>query len=355
MSSVERAREEAGDAAGGAAGAGEAAAPAPAPPFASLTKDDVLLALGIIVQTLDRNMRAVDADALAARAASAAWSARPPLKGDEEGCLARARRSAELAAERAERAAAVAPQLLSAFATRATGLCRETWRCVPPGLSAADADRVRAGHPIWPRIINMRHGEWKETRLSWAARKGKLERVRELCEWRADIEAADKNGCTPLYDASYYGKLEVARELLARGANIEAAADDGATSLFIASQEGRLDVVRELLACGANIEAATNRGTTSLFMASQEGHLDVVRELLARGAVVDAAFDTGATPLFQASWKGHTEVVRALLAAGANKRHVDNVGATAHSLAGTGPKAPAGSRAAILALLAAAP
>ena len=92
-----------------------------------------------------------------------------------------------------------------------------------------------------------------------------------------------------------------------------------------------------------------------MFIASQEGNLDVVRELLARGAVVDAAFDTGATPLIQACWKGHPEVVRALLAAGANKRHVDIVGRTAHSLAGTFKDAPAGSRAAIRALLAAAP
>ena len=29
------------------------------------------------------------------------------------------------------------------------GLCRETWRCIPAGLSAADADRVRRDHPLW--------------------------------------------------------------------------------------------------------------------------------------------------------------------------------------------------------------
>ena len=98
-----------------------------------------------------------------------------------------------------------------------------------------------------------------------------------------------------------------------------------------------------------------HNGATSLLVASDRGHLDVVRELLARGAVVDAANNDGATPLIQASWQGHTEVVRALLAAGANKRHVQNNGATAHSLAGTADDAPAGSRAAIRALLAAAP
>ena len=65
---------------------------------------------------------------------------------------------------------------------RCAGLSRETWTAVPAGLSAADADRVRADHPIWPRIINLRHGMWKETRLGWAARSRKLVRLRELCE-----------------------------------------------------------------------------------------------------------------------------------------------------------------------------
>jgi ankyrin repeat protein len=60
----------------------------------------------------------------------------------------------------------------------------------------------------------------------------------------------------------------------------------------------------------------------------------------------------GVTPLIMASSHGHVEVVRALLAAGANKQHVDNSGDTAVSVAGDG--AP-DSRAAILALLAAAP
>ena len=94
-----------------------------------------------------------------------------------------------------------------------------------------------------------------------------------------------------------------------------------------------------------------NDGWTSLLIASQNGHLGVVRELLARGANANAATNSGATPLILASRRGHVMVVRALLAAGADKRHVANHGETAVSLAGLDPS----SRAAILALLAAAP
>ena len=237
-------------------------------------------------------------------------------------------------------------------AARCAGLCRETWRCIPAGLSAADADRVRRDHPLWQAIIDLRHGKWKETRLSTAARNGPLALVRELCDWRADVEAADQEGRTPLWDASCKGRAAVVRELLARDANIEAASNHGATSLFIASQIGHLSVVRELLASGANTEAAANDGWTSLLVASENGHLSIVLELLARGANTEAETQKlGLTSLINASWNGHVDVVRALIAAGAYNHHFDNFGRSAASeacsLGGT-----LASRKAILSLLA---
>ena len=112
--------------------------------------------------------------------------------------------------------------------------------------------------------------------------------------------------------------------------------------------------MNELLARGANTEAAID-GDTSLYVASHKGHLDVVRELLARGANVEAANTNGFTPLIMASWQGHVDVVRTLLAAGANKHHVDNDGDTAASCAGLADGVKPADKAAVLALLAAAP
>jgi len=199
------------------------------------------------------------------------------------------------------------------------GLNCETWRCIPAGLGAADADRVRRDHPLWQAIIELKHGVWKQTRLALAAQHGWLASVRELCDWRAQVEAVDS---------------------------------DGWTSLFWASYEGKIDVVRELLARGANIEAAPNAGVTSLYVTSLDGRLDVVRELLAHGADPNTANANGVTPLIVSSYNGHVEVVRALLAAGADKHRVASNGDTAASVAGS--YAPH-SRAAIRALLAAAP
>ena len=252
-------------------------------------------------------------------------------------------------------------------ANACAGLNRETWTYLPPEMSDEDKDRVRKTNMFWQAIINLKHGFFKKTRLSWAAGKGKLARVRELCDWRAGIEEADKDGRTPLYYASQFNNLYVVRDLLDRGANIEAATYDGNTSLYVASERAHLDVVRELLARGANKEAAKNDGVTSLIIAVMYGHVevlrellahganieaakkngstplmiasqcgntDLVRELIARGANIEAGDDIGSTPLIYASWAGHADVVRELLASGANKHHVDNDGETAMSLVG---------------------
>ena len=80
-----------------------------------------------------------------------------------------------------------------------------------------------------------------------------------------------------------------------------------------------------------------------------------MRELLAQGADIEAETDGGETPLLLSSFKGHVDVVRVLLAAGANKNHVDHFGNDARMAAGAGADAPPGSRAAIHALLDAAP
>ena len=155
-------------------------------------------------------------------------------------------------------------------ASRCAGLNRETWRCIPAGLSAADADRVRRDHPLWQAIIDLRYGWSKMTRLVWAALNGHLARVRELCDWRADIEAADMYGCTPLFYASYRCHLDIVRELLARGANVNAVCNEsGYTPLIEASYGGCVEVVRALLAAGADKRHVNKYGETAASVAGR--------------------------------------------------------------------------------------
>ena len=252
-------------------------------------------------------------------------------------------------------------------AAACAGLNRETWTCVPAGLSADDADRVRAGHPLWQAIINLRHGYFETTRLGWAAKEGKLARVRELCDWHADLEAADICGSTPLYNAVVFchtgskrdivcqllsrganteaahvttgstclhqalscGDFDIARDLLAHGANTEAAEIyGGSTGLHIAAKYGNAAIVHDLIACGSNIEAVTSRGVTSLILACQHGRIGVVRELLDRGANIEATYRDGETSLHAATQSGHCDILRELLDRGANIMAADDEGYT---------------------------
>jgi hypothetical protein len=158
-------------------------------------------------------------------------------------------------------------------ASRCAGLNRETWRCIPAGLSAADADRVRRDHPLWQAIINLKQtkGYYKETRLVWAVRSGHLARVRELCDWRADVEATDRYDRAPLLSASNNGHHEVVRELLSHGANVNAAACNGWTALLESSFFGHVDVVRVLLAAGADKHRVSHKGNTATSIAGDRG------------------------------------------------------------------------------------
>ena len=143
-------------------------------------------------------------------------------------------------------------------ANTCAGLNRETWRFIPAGLSAPDADRVRRDHPLWQAIIDDCVDE--QTRLHWAAHRGDLARVRELCDWHADVEARDGMGWSALHHASNKGHAECARELISRGADIEVENEDGCTPLMWACVEGRVDACRLLLAAGADKRRCDNVG-----------------------------------------------------------------------------------------------
>jgi ankyrin repeat protein len=125
-----------------------------------------------------------------------------------------------------------------------------------------------------PRVQN----EYQITPLHSAAYYGTFEAVQKLIEYEADIDARDKDGYTPLSVASRGRHCKggsVVRLLLDRGADVNSRADkDGTTPLHEASGNGALEVVRVLLEHGADVEAVNGDGKTPLQVVGEEPHID---------------------------------------------------------------------------------
>jgi Ankyrin repeats (3 copies) len=105
--------------------------------------------------------------------------------------------------------------------------------------------------------------------------------VQQLLRKDVDVNAAGKDGITPLMAFSGIGDAGEVKLLLAAGANVSATNIDGKTPLMIASQEGHADVAKLLLAARANVNA-DRKGVTPLMMAG--GHASVIQLLKTAGA-----------------------------------------------------------------------
>ena len=137
--------------------------------------------------------------------------------------------------------------------------------------------------------INVR-GIDGNTPLFSAARYGDSEMVRVLLDYKADVNARNENGWTPIHDVSAgthnilhnipQSRPDVTRLLLEHGADVDTLnMDYDYTPLHVAASNGRIDVVRVLLEHGANVGAEDNQGRTAFQLASANGN-DEMMELL---------------------------------------------------------------------------
>lgn len=149
------------------------------------------------------------------------------------------------------------------------------------------------------------------------------------CLRRADTEARDYQGRTPLLRAAVRNDLDAVASLVAAGADVNASADNDdrdmsysalqsprlATPLHWAAYNGNARMAKLLLESGAKIEAKDERGWTPLYGDLSKSRTDVLRLLLAHGAQV--RFKRW-SPLHCAANSDDPTVVRILLGAGAD-------------------------------------
>ncbi|GFQ69285.1 hypothetical protein TNCT_640441 [Trichonephila clavata] len=125
----------------------------------------------------------------------------------------------------------------------------------------------------------------------------------DILEYRAVINARDRNGCSPLHWIAYHGNQRVLRQILEVGVDITPISNKGNTALHIAVSRGHTEIVEIMLqrVKGSKLKKLLNIRTTmtgsgALHVAAQMGHLEIVKCLLKYGAIYDIRNNKFETP-----------------------------------------------------------
>jgi ankyrin repeat protein len=174
----------------------------------------------------------------------------------------------------------------------------------------------------------------QRTALHFAAEGGNMEVLRALLDAKANPNAQDRTGKTPVTVAAERGKTDALKALLAAGGDANARDQVQGSPLLWASGLGGPETVALLLGAGANPNIQDVNGMTPLMWAAGVGKPETVTMLLDKGAdpkVVDRL--TGESALMRAVRTGKTETVRILLAKKPEIEAKNTLGMTAFLIA----------------------
>lgn len=158
--------------------------------------------------------------------------------------------------------------------------------------------------------------DWEQTPLwqvSWQKRPTDVAVARLLIDAGATVDAADKDGFTPLLVTARHCNLPLLTYLASRGASLVAVTRRGNTPLSIAITNGSADCVRALARAGADLNASDAEGRIPLLEAVARGDRLAVDLLLSAGARVDVYGRDGYAALQNAAWHGNRDLVTLLL------------------------------------------
>jgi len=175
--------------------------------------------------------------------------------------------------------------------------------------------------------------------LHAAAARGDLPALKKWVTARADVNARNAYGRTPLHVATFARQHDVIRQLAQAGADLNALENDRYDAVTIAAVADDEVTLRLLLQLGASAQQVTSRyDGTALIAAAHLGHDGVVRQLIAAGAPLDLVNNLHWTALIESIVLGnggprHQATLQALLQAGASHALTDRQGTTPLQLA----------------------
>ncbi|MEO8299516.1 MAG: ankyrin repeat domain-containing protein [Burkholderiales bacterium] len=177
---------------------------------------------------------------------------------------------------------------------------------------------------------------------AWRGDGAKIDRLlAPTAATKADVNARDSHGRTPLHVATFARQHDAVRRLVAAGANLDLLENDRYDAVTIAAVADDEATLALLLSLGASAKQITSRyDGTALIAAAHLGHDGVVRQLIAAGAPLDHVNNLHWTALIEAVVLGnggprHQATAKALVDAGANRQLTDREGRTPLQLART--------------------
>jgi uncharacterized protein len=177
------------------------------------------------------------------------------------------------------------------------------------------------------------------TGLHAAAARGDVAEIEKAISQKADPNARDDYGRTPLHVATFFKHSAAIRALAKAGAQLGALENDRYDGVTIAAVADDEETLRTLLSLGASAKLVTSRyDGTALIAAAHLGHDGVVRQLLAAGAPIDHVNNLHWTAAIEAVVLGdggarHQATLKALIDAKANLALTDRQGNTPLALA----------------------
>jgi uncharacterized protein len=175
--------------------------------------------------------------------------------------------------------------------------------------------------------------------LHAAAHRGDVATIEKLVASKADVNARDGYGRTPLHVATFAKQRDAIGALAKAGANLGLLERDLYVAVTIASVADDEETLRTLLTRGASAKLTTSRyGGTALIAAAHLGHDGVVRQLIAAGAPLDHVNNLHWTAVIESIVLGnggtrHQATLKALIDAKANLQLTDRQGNTPLALA----------------------
>lgn len=150
-----------------------------------------------------------------------------------------------------------------------------------------------------------------------AALYGKIETVRNALTQGYNVDELDPEKRTVLMYAAFNGQTDIVKMLIEAKADVNAQDKTGTSPLmFAASAPNGTETIKVLLESGAQINRVdTNEHFTALMWAAAEGQTENVKLLLAKGADLSLKDIDGDTAESFATKAGHTAVAQILKAA----------------------------------------